>query len=69
MLNDNLISLDTSVDNITTLSFFMFNNAGFIASFNKDDASLLKEKITIDFLNEYINKLYNYNKGKTKILK
>ena len=69
MLNDNLISLDTSVDNITTLSFFMFNNAGFIASFNKDDASLLKEKITIDFLNGYINKLYNYNKGKTKILK
>lgn len=69
MLNNNLISLDTSIDNITTLSFFMFNNARFIASLNKDDVSLLKEKITIDFLNVYINKLYNYNKGKTKILK
>lgn len=69
MLNNNLISLDTSIDNITILSFFMFNNARFIASLNKDDVSLLKEKITIDFLNVYINKLYNYNKGKTKILK
>lgn len=69
MLNNNLISLDTSVDNITTLSSFMFSNARFIVSLNKDDVKLLREKITIDFLNEYINKLYGYNKGKTKILK
>ena len=69
MLNDNLINLDTSIDNITTLSLFMFSNARFIACLNKEDADLLREKITIDLLNEYINKLYNYNKGKTKILK
>ena len=32
MLNNNLISLDTSIDTITTLSLFLFNNAKFIAS-------------------------------------
>ena len=68
MLNNNLISLDTSIDTITTLSLFLFNNAKFIVSINMNDVKLLREKITIDLASDYINKLYGYNRNKTKIL-
>lgn len=68
MLNKNLISLDNAIDTITILSLFLFNNAKFIASINKEDVKLLREKITIDLASDYINNLYGYNRNKTKTL-
>mgnify|MGYP004612482465 FL=1 len=59
LLNDNLISKDIAIDNLTFLALFLFDNSKYIYSIKEEDIRLLNNEIINNILNNYIDKINN----------
>ena len=59
LLNDNLISKDIAIDNLTFLALFLFDNSKYISLIKEEDIRLLNNEIINNILNNYIDKVNN----------
>ena len=59
LLNDNLISKDIVIDNLTFLALFLFDNSKYIYLIKEEDIMLLNNEIINNILNNYIDKINN----------
>ena len=59
LLNDNLISKDIAIDNLTFLALFLFDNSKYISLIKEEDIRLLNNEIINNILNNYIDKINN----------